>query len=82
GVRGKGIGGQMIREVLKIAFEELKLHRVSLGVFDFNEPAIGLYEKIGFTKEGLLRDTLLIQGEYWSVWEMSLLEDEWPARNE
>lgn len=34
-VRGKGIGGQMIAEVLKIAFDELNLHRVSLGVFDF-----------------------------------------------
>ncbi|RFB14794.1 N-acetyltransferase [Bacillus sp. HNG] len=76
-VRGKGIGQQMIKEVLKIAFEDLHLHRVSLAVFDFNHSAIACYEKAGFIKEGLLRDTGKNGEEYWSVWEMSILEDEW-----
>ncbi|MEH7225414.1 GNAT family protein [Bacillus sp. JJ1566] len=75
--RGKGIGQQMIKEVLKIAFEELHLHRVSLAVFDFNNSAIACYEKSGFIKEGLLRDTGKNGEEYWSVWEMSILENEW-----
>src|SRR5690349_7384048 len=30
--RGKGIGQQMMKEILKIGFDELQLHRVSLGV--------------------------------------------------
>ncbi|RHW30920.1 N-acetyltransferase [Lysinibacillus yapensis] len=76
-VRGKGIGKKMIREVLKIAFNDLQLHRVNLGVFDFNEPAITCYEKIGFKKEGLLRDSSKHGDEYWSQWEMSILENEW-----
>ncbi|MEH7380946.1 GNAT family protein [Bacillus sp. JJ1533] len=75
--RGKGIGQHMIKEVLKIAFEELELHRVSLAVFDFNSSAIACYEKAGFIKEGLHRDTAKNGKEYWSVWEMSILEDEW-----
>lgn len=76
-VRGKGIGQQMINEVLKIAFNELHLHRVSLGVFDFNSRAIACYEKAGFIKEGLHRDSSKNGDEYWSLWEMSILEDEW-----
>ncbi|AZU64560.1 GNAT family N-acetyltransferase [Neobacillus mesonae] len=76
-VRGKGIGQQMINEILKIAFEELHLHRVSLGVFDFNTSAITCYEKAGFIKEGLLRDSSKNGDEYWSQWEMSILENEW-----
>jgi RimJ/RimL family protein N-acetyltransferase len=75
--RGKGIGQQMIKEILKIAFNELKLHRVSLGVFDFNVSAIAYYEKAGFIKEGLLRDSRKYGDEYWSLWEMSILENEW-----
>ncbi len=75
--RGKGIGQQMIKEVLIIAFEELQLHRVSLGVFDFNSSAIACYEKAGFIKEGLLRETGKNGEEYWSFWEMSILENEW-----
>jgi RimJ/RimL family protein N-acetyltransferase len=75
--RGKGIGQQMIKEILKIAFDELQLHRVSLGVFDFNVSAIACYEKAGFIKEGLLRDSRKNGDEYWSLWEMSILENEW-----
>ncbi|TSI02583.1 GNAT family N-acetyltransferase [Lysinibacillus sp. BW-2-10] len=80
-VRGKGIGLMMMKEILNIAFEELKLRRVSLGVFDFNAPAIACYEKVGFKKERLLRDSRKIGDEYWSLWEMSILENEWKAIN-
>ncbi|MDG5471217.1 GNAT family protein [Jeotgalibacillus sp. ET6] len=76
-VRGRGIGQQMITEILKIAFDKLDLHRVSLGVFDFNTSAITCYEKAGFKKEGLLRDVRKMGDEYWSLWEMSILENEW-----
>ncbi|WP_066192694.1 GNAT family N-acetyltransferase [Gracilibacillus timonensis] len=77
--RGKGMGKVMVNELLPIAFEEWKLHRVSLGVFDFNQSAIHCYEKVGFKKEGLLRECRKIGGEYWNLLEMSILEDEWKA---
>ncbi|MFB6468797.1 GNAT family N-acetyltransferase [Cytobacillus sp. Hz8] len=81
-VRGQGIGQKMLEAVLKIAFDELHLHRVSLGVFDFNYPAIACYERVGFKKEGLLRDSSKIGDSYWNMWEMSILEDEWKSRNQ
>lgn len=76
-VRGKGIGKLLMKEILKVAFDELKLHRVSLGVFDFNVSAIACYENAGFIKEGLLRDSKKNNDEYWNLWEMSILENEW-----
>lgn len=76
-MRGQGIGQRMIQEILKIAFEEIKLHQVSLGVFDFNHSAIACYEKVGFQKEGLLRECRRMGDQYWSQWEMSILDDEW-----
>lgn len=79
-VRGQGIGHLMLMELLKIAFEELQLHRVSLGVFDFNVSAIRCYEKVGFVKEGFLRDTAKNGDDYWSLWEMSILEEEWKIK--
>lgn len=75
--RGKGIGQQMIKATLKIAFDELHLHRVSLGVFDFNSSAIACYEKVGFQREGILRDYRKIGNKYWNLIEMSMLEHEW-----
>ncbi len=56
-------------EILKVAFDELHLHRVSLGVFDFNSSAIACYEKAGFKKESLRRESRKIGEEYWSLWE-------------
>ncbi|TCN27064.1 GNAT family N-acetyltransferase [Mesobacillus foraminis] len=79
-IRGRGIGQLMIKEVLKKAFEDLNLHRVSLGVFDFNDSAIACYEKAGFRKEGLLRDCRKLGNEYWSMWEMSILESEYQRK--
>lgn len=81
-IRGQGIGQTMMEEILKIAFNELHLHRVSLGVFDFNHSAISCYEKAGFKKEGLLRDARKYKDEYWSLWEMSILRPEWESKNE
>ncbi|MBM7660602.1 RimJ/RimL family protein N-acetyltransferase [Bacillus mesophilus] len=82
GLRGKGIGENMMKEVLRIAFTDLNMHRVSLGVFDFNKGAIACYEKVGFQKEGLLRDFRKIGEEYWNMWEMSILEEEWRERKD
>ncbi|MGO4731083.1 GNAT family N-acetyltransferase [Paenibacillus sp. 2KB_22] len=75
-LKGHGIGQLMVQKVLNIAFEQLKLHRVSLGVFDFNLPAIACYEKAGFVKEGLLREARKVDNEFWNLWEMSILEKE------
>ena len=76
--RGKGVCAGMIKAILKIAFEDMKLHRISLGVYDFNKAAIRCYEKCGFVKEGLMRDVLRYDNEtYWSLLEMSMLEHEW-----
>jgi RimJ/RimL family protein N-acetyltransferase len=78
--RGKGYCTGMINALLKIGFEDLKLHRISLGVYDFNKAAIKCYEKCGFVKEGLMRDVLKYEdGTYWSLLEMSILENEWSA---
>lgn len=79
-LRGRGIGAQMVREVLRIGFEELSLHRIDLLVFDFNRRAIACYEGVGFQREGLLRECRKIGDEYWSVYVMSILEHEWKGR--
>jgi RimJ/RimL family protein N-acetyltransferase len=75
--RNKGIGMKMINAILEIAFETYKLHRVDLGVFDFNKSAIACYEKAGLKIEGTFRDVRKINNEYWSLINMSILEEEY-----
>jgi len=78
--RGRGVCQGMIKAILPIGFKDLNLHRISLGVYSFNKSAIRCYEKVGFTIEGTMRDVKQFKDEYWSLVEMSMLENEWHER--
>jgi RimJ/RimL family protein N-acetyltransferase len=80
--KGRGLCTAMISHLLRIGFEDIGLHRISLGVYDFNHAAIRCYEKCGFIREGVQRDIMRYEDHYWSLLEMSILEDEWRARRE
>jgi RimJ/RimL family protein N-acetyltransferase len=80
--RGEGFGRAMVRRALAVAFGELGLHRVELRVFDFNTPAIAVYESLGFVLEGRRRDTRRVGGDYWSSLWYSMLEHEWREHQE
>ncbi|CAM2781468.1 GNAT family N-acetyltransferase [Paenibacillus sediminis] len=74
---GRGIGQKMIEEMLRIGFDALHLHRITLGVFDFNTSAIRTYEAAGFRQEGLFREATLAGDTYWNKIEMAILRREW-----
>jgi RimJ/RimL family protein N-acetyltransferase len=75
-LRGQGVGSQMMREILRLGFQQMHLHRIELVVFDFNQAAIACYESAGFRTEGLLRDIVKVGGEYWHWRAMSILDHE------
>ena len=74
---GRGYGTTTTRLVLRFGFETLALHRVALIVLAENPRAQAAYVKCGFTREGVLRDTVLIDGVWHSDVAMSILEDEY-----
>lgn len=77
---GRGYGTEAILLVLGYAFEVVRLHRVQLEVYAFNERARRLYERCGFVAEGVRRDALRWDGERYDVVVMSVLRPEWEAR--
>jgi RimJ/RimL family protein N-acetyltransferase len=76
----KGYGTEATELMLAHAFTRLPLHRVALTVFDFNTRAIRAYEKCGFVVEGRSREAIFRDGRYWDEIHMSVLADEWEAR--
>jgi RimJ/RimL family protein N-acetyltransferase len=78
--RGKGYGTEATQLLLKYAFHEINLHRVQLTVFAYNLSAIAVYEKLGFVKEGVMRERLHRDGQRHDVLLYSLLRHEWEAR--
>ena len=74
---GKGYGTEALRVILRYAFLELGLNRVQLHVYEFNKRAMRSYEKVGFVKEGVLRDAVYREGRYWDEVVMAILRREW-----
>jgi RimJ/RimL family protein N-acetyltransferase len=64
-----------------LAFREYELHRISLGVIDFNMRGYRCYEKVDFIKEGTLRNSMKVRDSYWSSILMSILKDAWIKTN-
>lgn len=75
--RNKGIGTKALLLLMDFIFNELNLHRIELKVYDFNKRAIRCYEKCGFKKEGILRDTVYKHGKYINEIIMGILNDEY-----
>ena len=75
----KGYGTEAMHVLLDFAFGELRLHRVFLHVFDFNERAIHVYERIGFQHEGVKREAYYRHGRHHDMHVMGILEEEWSA---
>ena len=76
---GKGYAKEATELILEYAFQELNLNRIHLEVFAFNERAITLYEKLGFKKEGTLREHLFREGKFHDTHIMSLLKSDYKA---
>lgn len=74
---GKGFGTEATQLILRFVFEELKLNRLQLEVFSHNERGIKAYEKVGFKKEGVLRESLFYNGKYSDEIIMSIIKKEY-----
>jgi RimJ/RimL family protein N-acetyltransferase len=76
---GKGYGTDAMRIVLRYAFTELNLHRVTLDVFEYNPRGVRSYEKAGFKLEGRERGLVQREGRHYDAFCMGILRDEWLA---
>lgn len=73
----RGIAKQLIEFGLDYAFNWLAAQRVELSVFADNQPAIALYQRLGFVVEGTQRQAALKNGRYQDTIMMSKLASEY-----
>ncbi|KXK22646.1 MAG: putative acetyltransferase [Chloroflexi bacterium OLB15] len=78
--RGQGYGEEVMRLLLRFCFHEINLHRVQLTVFSYNERAAKLYERLGFTREGVWREAILRDGQAFDMVCYSMLAREYAAK--
>ena len=76
-LRGRGYGQAIVRQLVDIAFGEMKQHKLSLNVFDFNCSAIRCYEKVGFVVNEGLQLQREVNGKMWVTVNMTLGKSKW-----
>lgn len=78
--RGKGYGTEAMELLVDWIFRYINVHKIKLGVFSFNQPAIRSYEKSGFVVEARMREELFREGKFHDIIYMGLLRREYEAR--
>lgn len=75
----KGIVSESAKEMIKFAFEKLKLRRINSDAYSENIASNGLLKKIGFKEEGFSKkkDRAKSTGEIHDVYVFGLLKEDW-----
>jgi ribosomal protein S18 acetylase RimI-like enzyme len=69
--RGDGLGSRMLEATLKQA-KVFGLEKVELCVYTTNHPAISMYEKFRFQREGIIKKYRKLDGVYYDALNMGL----------
>ena len=77
---GRGYATEAARELLRIGFEELGLHRITGRLDARNAASARVLERLGMRREAHLRENGLVKGEWTDELVYALLEDEWLTR--
>ncbi len=78
---GFGYMREALQKLLSYAFEDLELRRLEADVDPRNAASIRTLERLGFQREGLLRERWHVNGEIQDAYFYGLLKREWQGRN-
>ncbi len=67
---------ELCREMLRYAFRKFKFHRITVQVGLYAAPLMTAVERLGFIKEGRMREATLYKGAWFDVNLYSILERE------
>jgi UDP-4-amino-4,6-dideoxy-N-acetyl-beta-L-altrosamine N-acetyltransferase len=76
----KGAGAKIGATALEFAFNTLEIHKVCGRALAFNEASIRMHERLGFCKEGVLRQQQKINETYHDIICFGLMRDEWNGK--
>ena len=81
-VWGNGYATEAARTMLKWAFDTLDINRVQAETDTRNVASARVLEKLGFVREGMLREDCVVDGEVSDSWVYGLVRREWQPTSE
>lgn len=76
---GQGLTPEAGASLLKLAFEEMQLHRVECRHFAPNKKSGRVMQKLNMTYEGTAREAIQCRGIFWDICHYGILRSEWEA---
>jgi len=80
GYQGRGIATEAVRRSLKLLFGDFKAHKVIAITRDTNIRSIRLIERLGFCREGHLRESGVQDGKRYGLLYYGMLRTEFPSK--
>ena len=77
--QGQGFATEALKEVIGHLFEQYRLHRIHVSIDPLNHKSIALFERLGFRREGLLKQSLWFKQQWCDDLLMAVLAQEWQA---
>ena len=77
--RRKGYAAEAVLLVVKYYFEELRYQKVTVSIHGDNAGSVALHEKLGFRREGTLRQMFYTRGGYQDMLYYGLTREEWQS---
>jgi ribosomal-protein-alanine N-acetyltransferase len=77
--QGRGYATEASALLIDHGFDQHRLHRISAGVLGPNDASHALMERLGFTREGVIRETDFVDGAFVDTVKYGLLRREWPG---
>jgi ribosomal-protein-serine acetyltransferase len=74
---GRGLMTAAVRALLDHGFRTLELHRIEIGAAPANARSRAIPERLGFTQEGVLRESERFGDRFGDIVLYSLLAEEW-----
>jgi RimJ/RimL family protein N-acetyltransferase len=73
----RGTGQEALRVIIDYIFTELDAHKICLDTLDHNQRGQHIYEKLGFVREGKIREGFLMNNTRHDMVLYGLLRREW-----
>lgn len=78
----QGYGSEAWSLLLRFAFDELNLHRLTVSLPEYNLNGIKFVSKFGFSEEVRRREVICRAGRRWDSLQFGLLRSEWSVNHE
>jgi RimJ/RimL family protein N-acetyltransferase len=78
--RGRGYATEAVKALVDYLFKSYPINRIECSTASTNRASIGLAEKCGFVREGVLRGLVFVAGVYVDDLVLSMLRSEWEQR--